>query len=58
MPGLSLDEGIGDLAFFKDLKLFLSLFSYRAQLCIVHAILQRGLGATFASLTFENKDLA
>jgi hypothetical protein len=33
MPVLTLDEGIGDLAFFKDLILFLSLFSYRAQLC-------------------------
>jgi hypothetical protein len=27
-----MDEGIGDLAFFKDLVIFLSLFSYRAQL--------------------------
>jgi hypothetical protein len=33
MPVLTLDEGIGDLEFFKDLVLFLSLFSYRAQLC-------------------------
>jgi hypothetical protein len=32
MPVLTLDEGIGDLAFFKDLVMFLSLFSYRAQL--------------------------
>jgi len=47
---LTLDEGIGDLVFFKDLIMFLSLFSYQ-QDSIVHAILQRGLGDTFATLS-------
>jgi hypothetical protein len=31
MPVLTLDVVIGDLAFFKDLVMFLSLFSYRSQ---------------------------
>ena len=49
MSILTPGAGIGDLALFKDLALFLSRFSYRTKLS--RPFFQRGLGATFETLS-------